>query len=345
MTRTVDTRFFVLRDGAIVTELYAIGAPSLRMNSEGDIKISLAGDFLENPAVDWLNDEVQPVLLIDGEETPLGILSPATVRHNTDETTKSVHVEMYDRCWKVKNSLTEDHFYIKAGTNYITAIEQQLVAAGISLVQSTPTAETLDVARENADLGISRLTIINQLLSEINYNPLWFNEQGLAVLEPASVPAAENIDHTLDGEDVRSLLLPATTSEMDIYDAPNVFICICSSPDRSTTYTARAENTNPQSPLSIPRRGRRIVKVTKVNNMASSAALANYAKRLRNESMMRSEVITVETGLLPGFGPFDVTAINYGDLSGVCLETAWTMELTTGGAMQHTLRKVVYAFE
>ena len=104
---------------------------------------------------------------------------------------------------------------------------------------------------------------------------------------------------------------------------------------------ATSENTNPQSPLSIQRRKRRIAKVVQVNNIADQTELQAYADRLRNETMISGETIQVQTALLPGFGVDDVTAIRYGDLFAVCIERSYTMDLRVGGMMNHTLEKVV----
>ena len=57
--------------------------------------------------------------------------------------------------------------------------------------------------------------------------------------------------------------------------------------------------------------------------------------------MITGETIIANTGLLPGYGVDDVTSIKYGDLLAVCIERAYTMELTLGGMMSHTLEKVV----
>ena len=57
--------------------------------------------------------------------------------------------------------------------------------------------------------------------------------------------------------------------------------------------------------------------------------------------MITGETIVVQTGLLPGFGVDDVTAIRYGDLFAVCRERAYSISLNVGGIMQHTLERVV----
>lgn len=345
MLRTVNFRFKVIRNGADYGRLFPLdgSAPTIRMNDDTDLKTSLSGDFVEDPAspVDWLTDEIQPILVIDGEESPLGVFLPATVVPTFNGLTNYVHVEAYDRAWRVKDNYTESLVYYPAGTAYMDAIKQLLTACGIALVIETPSTATLAEAREDWDIGTSYLKIINQLLSEINYNPLWFNGQGAAVLEPVSVPTAENIEHTLDSDKVESLMVPAFTREMDIYQAPNVFVCVCSNPDKSGPMVATAENTNPQSPLSIMRRGRRIVSINRLDNIASQEELEAYAETLRNNSMFSGETVVVTTGLLPGFGVADVTALHFEDYNAICIERAWEMNLTIGGDMRHELERVV----
>lgn len=344
MTREIDFRFVVVRGGADYTELHPArnSSPSIRADSSGDIKTSFAGDFVDpGEAVNWVSDEIRPELIIDGVTHRLGVFLPATVTMRENETQKTVHIEAYDRCWLLSDTLTENLYYIAAGTNYITAVENLLTAAGVSLVSKTATDCTIQEAREDWELGTSYLTIVNQLLSEINYNPLWFDKDGMAILEPASTPTAASIEHTLDSQNVLSLMRAGLSRQTDIYSAPNVFVCTCANPDKSGNMIAKSENTNPQSPLSIARRGRRIVKLVQVDNIASQAELQAYADRLRNESMITGETIQVTTSLLPGFGVNDVTALQYEDLFCVCIERAWSLNLSTGGTMSHTLEKVV----
>ena len=344
MTRQIDFRFAIVRDGADYGELRPLDGspPTLQMDDSGAIKTSLSGEFLTPETdVNWLRDEIRPEIIIDGIPHNLGVYLPAAVRDLEDETTKYIQVEAYDRCWRVKDNYTERLMHIDSGTNYILAIEQLLTACGIGLISATPTSATLTEAREDWNIGTSYLDIVNQLLSEINYNPLWFDANGLAVLEPASVPTAANIEHTLDDTEIQSLVIPELSKELDIYTAPNVIICICSNADKSGPMVATSENTNPQSPLSIARRGRRIAQVYQVSNIASASELQAYADRIRNETTNTGETILAKTGLLPGFGVDDVTAIRFGDLFAVCIERAYSMELAPGGVMNHTLEKVV----
>lgn len=357
--RTLDFEYRVLRNGAFYGLLRApAGAAKLRMNDSSDIKVSLSGTF--SPTVtdvdgnelepDWLSDEIQPVMIADGTEHPLGVFLPATVTPSESSGVQSLRIEAYDRCWRVKDTYAESSVYFASGTTYLDAVETLLAAAGISLILATPSAAAFPEAREDWQAGTSYLTIVNELLAEISYNPLWFTAEGSAVLEPASVPTADNIEHILSddpepGEAQIDRMLPSISRETDIYKAPNVFVCICSNADKAASLTATAENNNPQSPLSTVRRNRRIVQVTRVNNVEDLTALQAYADRLRDESMVGSETIKVSTALLPGWGVADVVGIRYGDLSAVCVEHAWEMDLRAGGNMTHTLERVVVNIE
>ena len=142
-----------------------------------------------------------------------------------------------------------------------------------------------------------------------------------------------------------SLILPGISKTSDFHSTPNVFICVCSNADKDGGMVATAENTNPQSPLSISRRGRRIAQVFRLNNIASQAELNLYASRMVSESLVTGEVISIQTCLLPGYGVGNVVALSYGDLQALCIDRRWTMSLKSGGTMQHTLERVVMNLE
>ena len=354
--RDIDFNYVIVRNGADYGKIWTAQntAPTISMNSDGEIKMSFRGNFLpkvfdldNNPTdeeVSWLSDMIRPEIVIDGVTHPLGLFLPSTIQQSDDVNGAgftALRIEAYDRCWQIKDMYTEQPQYFSSGQNYIDAIVSVLTSAGIAIISATPTDATLSEAREDWNIGTSYLTIINQLLSEINYNPLWFNATGAAVLEPASVPTAENIEHMIDNTDVLSLVRPGLSRTTDIYNSPNVFICVCSNPDKSGSMVAKSENTNPQSPLSVQRRGRRIAKVFNVDNIADQTELQAYADRMRNESMITGETIVVTTGLLPGFGVSDVVGLRYDDIFDICIEKSWSMDLRVGGSMSHTLEKVV----
>lgn len=354
--RNISFNYVVVRGGADYGYLMPAenSTPTIMMDGEGEIKTSLRGQFCKtvfdyfgnpDPALDinWLSDLIRPEIVIDGVIHSLGVYIPTTVEEVFDASGINMlnySVEAYDRCWLLKNTIPSQVFF-EHGVKYLTAIQALLTASGVALIAATDSSATIQEDRSDWNIGTDCLTIVNQLLSEINYNPVWFDHDGAAILEPASEPLAINIEHTLDADDPDTLIIPGLRKTTDIYNAPNAFLCVCNNADKDGVMTALAENTNPQSPLSISRRGRRIMTVVNVDNIASQEELQAYANRIRNESMITGETITVQTGILPGFGVNDVTALSYGDTFAVCLESAWSMDLSVGGKMTHTLEKVV----
>lgn len=338
--RNLDVRFDVLRNGVKVTELHPKDMPTVQFDKTAEIKTSLSGDFLKNEIFDSLRDEIEPIIIIDGVEHPCGIYAPATVELNSSDSGKGISIEAYDRCWTVQSYCSETVLHFNAGLNYLTIIKTLLTTAGIALAIETPSTATLRFAREDWDIGTSYLEIINQLLAEINYQELWFDARGYAILQPKRILSADNIVRTYDANNVESMMLDNSYASLDLYDAPNVFICVCPNPDGTAPLVARAENTSPVSPLSIGRRGKRISRLYKVDNIASQSALDEYAQQLCQQNMLLGEVVTITTALIPEFGMDDVVALVHPDASGLCYETSWKMELRPGGAMTHTLEKV-----
>lgn len=374
---TLDFEFRLLRNGGEYGFLAAVADqdPTLRMRVDGEIKTSLAGVF--DPiardadglpvAVNWMADEIEPVMILDGEAYPLGIYSAAGVAPNDGAADVSLTVQAYDRCWRVKETKTETFVYFPAGTAYITAIERLLTASGIKTVIATQNTAVLADERE-WEIGTSHLQMINELLGEINYKQLYFTAEGAAVLEPVSVPRAAAIRHTLTTRDPEPgeppdmqhcTIEPGLGRSTDVYNTPNVFIVVCANPDKGRPMVAVSVNDNPQSPLSTVSRGRRICQRVQVDNIADMDELQAYADKLRNDSLMSGETLTLTTCLLPGWGVGDVVSLYYDnpitDINGdnigfepvnaICISNAWTMTLGVGGGMQHEMQRVVYNLE
>lgn len=358
MIRNEAVRFKLTRQDVEYAEIFADGAPTLRMSGNSEIKCSLQGEFLEYAVdakgrkqdINWLTDEIKPYLVFDGVEYPLGVLLPASVTPKKDKGKTTLSVEAYDRCWRVRDTKVESRVYFASGTKYTEALGTLLATCGIAKISVIDTDSVFSTARDDWETGTSYLKIINGLLNEINYNELWFDENGVAIIEPASVALAKNLKHQFtskkpDPKNSKEIsmigMYPRISKTTDIYQKPNVFICICSNPEKTSDMSSKAENINPESPLSIPRRGRRIVSVEKINNIPDQAALDKYAERKLMDSMVTGEVIDFETALQPGFGVNDVCSISYEDVSGVCIEREWSMNLSPGGVMSHKLERVV----
>ena len=140
-----------------------------------------------------------------------------------------------------------------------------------------------------------------------------------------------------------------------MFETPNVFIAVCANPLKGSPLVATAVNENPQSPLSTVRRGRRICQKYPVDNIANQAELQTYAEKLRNDSLMSGETLTITTALIPGIGVGDVVSLYYDNpiydiygnnvgfepIDAICVVRAWTMSLAIEGHMEMELERVV----
>lgn len=342
MIRSYSVRIDVIRNNSHVLSLSPAIDPMIDCNSESEIKMSMSGVFYDDPRVSWMTDELRPYQIIDGIEHSVGIFPIGTMTKSVDENgVATVSVEAYDRSLYLKQKKTEEVLHFSAGTNYMKVIEQLMVQSGIVRYIATPTKETLSVDREDWDIGTSYLTIINTLLGEINYNNVWFNSDGIAILQPIRQPSAANIAHQYSELDEIRVLQRQNAIEADVFDAPNVFIAICDNPDLDAPLTSTATNDSMISPISVEARGRRIVKLVRVDNIASQDALDDYVKTLCFQSMMSAEVATVYTANLPGHGVYDTVAINHPDIEGVFEEVSWSLVLAPGKTMTHKLRRLI----
>ena len=337
MIHYYNYRVEVVRNGARYTDLDFIDRPTVDADMAAEIKMSFTGTFRFDPMVDYLTDHMRLYLSVDGVEEPLGEFIVATsIRSTTDTGGDRIRIESYDLGYLLQSARLEEPLYFAANTGYLEPVKTLLLRAGLILMVETPTDETLTTAREWG-IGTTYLDIINELLEEIGYNEIWFNSRGFAILAPVQEPVAQNISHRY-GPELIPVKLEAER-EVDAWNAPNVFILICDNPELPAPIKATAENTNPMSSLSILRRGRRIVQITKVKNTPSQQALQNLADRMCQESILRTEVATVATPPEAGHGIGDVVSVDHPLTSGIWRETGWT--ITPRGGMQHTLQRMI----
>lgn len=355
MIRHISSTVRIYRNGGFRGFLQAKhdSAPTITMDDGSDIKMVFTGDFEPDAydadgkiiEFDPLIDELEPVLVINKTSHILGKFLPVSVAPDEKETGLSLSIEAYDRCWLVKTTTGTARVFFPVGMRYLDAIQRLLTAAGIMMVKASENDAVFEEDREDWELGTNYLEIVNQLLGEINFKPLWFDTSGAAVLEPVNYLAVLTAKHTLDTTNVKSLIYPGLSRKTDIYSTPNVFVCICDNPDKELPMVAVAKNVNDNSPLSVSRRGREIVQVERVNNIANQEQLEIYANQLLFLSLMSGEEIKIKTGLHFGWGVGDVVGLRYKDLTALCISHRWTMELKAGGKMDHTLERIIYNYE
>lgn len=327
--------------------LPGVSEAEVEYNFLADIKRTMRFEVLDNNDVNWIRDRVKPHVYLtmpDGGEVdfPQGVLLMATPNRSTSDLSQRVirDVEAYDQLLVLHDDKEEDRYTVTAGTNYISAVETLLSAAGIVSQNLTPTDKTLPATRD-WDPGVSKLKIINDLLVAINYESLFFDEEGFAVARPYTNPSDKASEITYaTNED--SIILPDADYEFDLFGVPNKWVLVVSQPDRpvlTSTYT----NSSADSPTSTVSRGRTIVDFRDREDAADQTSLDARAKRLAESASQIYESVEFTTGLMPIHQHADVYTLTHSALgvSAKFSEHRWSMPLEVGAEMDHRIRRVV----
>ena len=274
-------------------------------------------------------------------EFPLGVFILSTPKRSSKNARTSWSVEAYDRTVILQEDSLTEPLLITAGTKYLDAIESVLVSAGITRIVVTEPVNTQIPADRVFEIGTKKLSVVNSLLNEINYNPIYCDADGAFIISPYVAPSAAQVSYTYKADHM-SIIGRDTESELDYYNVPNVFIAICSNPDLEQDYVSVWINDNPASKLSTIQRGRRIVsEIYQPDAIASQAALDKYIGRIAFEANQVYKQLIFKTALNPLHERAEVLSLQHPDATGVYVESSWTIPLSADGEMTHHVRRLV----
>lgn len=337
--------FWALRSGAPYRKLRipADRTPSITWTADAQIKRTCKLQCLADDAVDWLTDMLAVWREDASQRVWLGVFFVTTCPTVTDEDGRQLYdITGYDLAYALtKLSILEQTQTIVSGTNYDTAIREQLIAAGIDQLRITPSAQKIPVDHAYP-AGTPRYKIVSDLLGEINYRTIWFDGSGSAVCEPWAAATIDARTHIYeDGSDC--LMQTAMQREDDLFDAANVFVCVVSSADFTKELRAESVNDRMDSPLSVQRRGRRIVQVETLDSIAGQDALQVRANNRKIASMMGTALYTLTTrGDEESAHGLNDSLLVQREEVGLLQEQDWSLACVPGGAMTHTGKRVYY---
>lgn len=340
--RNVDYKYEVLRNHVPIAEIHAVGTPVVRHQSEAVIPRTLKGAFAYDVgAVNWFTDRIRPSIIIDGVSYPLGVYVVSTASESYRNGFSVWDIQAMDQTLLLKQTALENVLHYDKGSAYYAAITGLLSDAGVKVVLGDASEDVMPTEREDWEIGDTYLTVINALLSEIGFNNVWFDSEGIARMTRYVAPNASNIKHTYK-TDSMSVIESACTVERDIYNPYNVFMALVSNTELLLPLRAVAVNDDPVSPISTIALGRRIMApVEKLNNIASLAALQAHVERRKEESKLTNEIVKFTTANMPGHEHRDVIALAHERIQGIYLETEWEMQLSYNGKMTHKARRMI----
>lgn len=337
----VRYRFTVWRNGAPLCELEPYGAGTLTHDNGAELQDSIQQTFYDYRAlgVDFVCDILRVECEINGVSFPLGRYCVTTEKPGVSAGVPVIEAEGYSLLWILTQCKIEEIRTWTAGTLYTEVIAGLLVEAGFTNYSLEASTAALATDRADWDIGSEFIEIINDLLAEINYNPLYADFDGVIRATAYHAPTVSGVTHTYT-EGTASVIRADYGTELDRFGVANVFIVICDSPEFEETLRAEAVNSDPASPYSTVSLGRRVPHIERVDNTPDLSTLQDTADRLLSESLETTERIEIVTAPQPDHGANETLLIQVGDLAGVYRETGFEIELSPGGQMKHKAVRV-----
>lgn len=329
-----------------IGELEALPTGSIRFDSLAEIKRMANLTLKESQFrdIDWLNDRVRPVFHLkmkDGGYASwnMGVflISSPTRRDGGSYIVREL--ELYDKTTILREDKVDKRHLIRTGTKYIDAITSIINSAGIHQVSLTPSNLTINIDKEY-EIGTPKIQIINELLEEMNYTQIWVDENGMFTASPYVIPSQRDTEYTYRDNEL-SIIHPDSVEELDVFATPNKWVRTLSNPEVKPI-TSKYENNSLSSLTSIPNRGRMIVDVDKVDDIADQATLDAYTKRIAYEASQIYGKFIFKTAIMPHHSYMDLLFIDHQRMgvSAKFTETNWRINLD--GGMEHSCRRVVF---
>lgn len=341
MNKTPTFRFDIVENGVCIGQAFALNKPSVKCDSDAEVKMSLSGEFVLNiQDPNWLKARIKPYLIIGGKESSLGEYLISQADDCTDKKgLKFWQIKGMDLGRIPQRSRTEKRVLFQAGQRYTDIVQSILLELGISRIIAIQSDATLKNDRADWEIGTSWIKIINSFLAEINYQSLWFDTEGNARIQPHRQVDGTVIDHRYESGEL-SQIKPQVDISSDIYKAYNVFTAMVSSPEYEEPMIAVSVNDIPTSRISTVNIGRVQAPIEKLDDIANQEELQKYVDNLRFQSMCSTETISFRTALNQ-HQVRDIVSIHHPQASGIYQETQWKMTLSFDGEMTHTAQRVV----
>lgn len=342
--REVSFRYDLLNyNETKIGELTSLGG-SLGLTSLGQIKRKGKFKFKDNELkdVDWLNDKVQPVFVLNNKlEFPLGVFIISSPTRSLKKKNVYREVDCFDTSLILLEDKFDTRYRIIKNTNYVTAINQIIGSAGIWKINIPHINAALKTDRE-FEIGTSKLEAVNYLLQEINYTSIWVDELGNFTANPYILPNDRIVEYSYKNDDMSIIVPDTSVEEMDLFSVPNKWVIVATNPE-TQPLVSRYTNDNGGSPTSTVSRRRTIVDYREVDDIASQAILDDYTRRIAYEASNVYGKFIFDTAIMPHHSYMDALYCEHTDL-GIkykYIETSWDMDLKAGGKMSHSARRVI----
>lgn len=316
-------------------------------NYESEVKYSSTIYAKDDTMVNWRTDFFRPGMALHANGldfiynfTPVKCATPANeIRSGV----ASKRLEAYDESVVLQESSLGNELAIPAGTLYVAAIENLIFRTGFTNVSIISSPAVISSLREDWTIDMPVMTVVNELLGEINYRSLEMGRDGVLTAYRYEVPSAvdTNIHYAADS---KSIILQDKDVEQDAYRRPNHLIGYSFNADMDTSMRYEFMNDNPASPTSPANNGGYIITQTKeYNDVADYETLVGNVHRWANEINESYEYATLTTAIMPHHEVREILTVISQGVNGVYVEAGWSFDnFGMDGYMTHELRRIVY---
>jgi len=355
-----------------VTDLVIANESEITLDSETEIHRSANFRIRDTGEIDFLRERIQPwarVRITQGRvvhsersflsptqtvqnekdrrppeqsgyaEFPLGVFLLSTPAIEYQGNVRFRQIDAYDKLQILIDDGFTTRFVADEGEVITDVVRRILQDAGISKINIERTDKTLPTWLDwNPD--VSRLEVVNDLLGIINYDPLYVDEYGYFVSRPSRNPSERSTEYTYETDHL-SIITPGARAIEDFFNVPNEWVGVVSEPDRvPLTYVYR--NENPDSPTSIPNRGRTSTSYIDVDAADIDALEGIVEKQAFEDSQIYTEM-EFSTVVMPHHSHNDVYRIRHDKLgiNARFQEISWTMPLAPGAEMIHRAKRII----
>ncbi|WP_143318929.1 hypothetical protein [Clostridium sp. HBUAS56010] len=273
-------------------------------------------------------------------EYPLGTYIMSSPERSKQGSKVVQQVDCYDYSTILKEDKITTRMFVATGTNYVSLVRSIITTAGIKKTNIETSILTVSKVLE-FEIGTSKLDIINSLLTAINYEPLHFDNRGYAVSRRYIEPLNRRTEQEYQTNN-RSVIKSGAKQSVDMYNVPNIFIRYTNDPD-GAELKSQYINDSVASPISTINRGRNVVDIESVDDVADQTTLNDLVRRIAIEKSQTYDAVILPTALMPHHSYRDCVFVGESGLGvgNKYIEYAWEMNLVVGGTMTHTLKRVV----
>lgn len=336
--RTVDFRYLLYtKEGTFLKEIKSVKSGNVQYSSLSRLKNSATIEIEDYGDINFLKDQIQIEVVIDGIVTPIGRYLISSPRRSLNGMNPIRTCDCFSRLVILDWDKCKVRYVVPAGTNIIAEVKRILQRyGGYNIPESN---KLTSVARE-WEIGTPYLDIVNNLLDTALYTSLYTDGIGTFVSNPYTLPADRNIQVTYK-DDEASIIWKEMEDEIDLFGVPNSFIRYTNNPDISPPLVAYYENRSSDSPISIDNLGYEIVDSEEVVDVSNQTDLNTICKRDAIEKSDKYMHIEFKTAINPVHGYLTCIYFDCYDIEEKMIETSWGIECRAGGAMTHIARKAV----